>query len=209
MAGLAPPRLTFAHAFASGQQLPVTWRCCLCKASHRPQVSWKQSAWLGVLTNALGWDEVPVLCLKCWKLKNGTLYSKYQSAHQAATKDQTPANSAKLSSATSKLARVYVELEAIVFFVVMVNVPTEDVQDSTRKKFLGVLPTNVDAHGAYTEDALKKYSPKRGDPSTWWVKLTGLSCAPWLVPLNELEHVMEALVAIEVHPVLTSSDSSN
>jgi hypothetical protein len=162
-----------------------------------------------VLKVALGWDdcEVPLLCLACWKIKNAVLYAKYATAHKTVStvsSGNKGGGADELTSATQKLARIYSEIEHFVFFVVMVNVPDEEPQNELTQAFLEVLPNNLD-HDTLTainSDSLRKYRPKRNQSDSWWCKLSGISCAPWLVPLNKLSETMEALVAIEVDPVL-------
>ena len=183
--------------------------CCLCRKSHTITLDFKQAEWLKVLKVALGWDEVPLLCLACWKIKNAVLYGKYATAHKTVSPVSSDnkvkgGGADELTSATHKLARIYSEIEHFVFFVVMANVPDEAPQIELTKAFLEVLPTNLDLDTltAINLDSLKKYRPKRNQPDSWWCKLSGISCAPWLVPLNKLSETMEALVAIEVDPVL-------
>ena len=183
--------------------------CCLCENSHTITLDFKQAEWLKVLKVALGWDdrEVPLLCLACWKIKNAVLYAKYATAHKTVStvsSGNKGGGADELTSATQKLARIYSEIEHFVFFVVMVNVPDEKPQIELTQAFLEVLPKNLD-HDTLTainSDSLGKYRPKRNQPDSWWCKLSGISCAPWLVPLNKLSETMEALVAIEVDPVL-------
>ena len=187
----------------------VAAACCLCRTSHTRTLDFKQAEWLKVLKVALGWDdrEVPLLCLACWKIKNAVLYAKYATAHKTVStvsSGNKGGGADELTSATQKLARIYSEIEHFVFFVVMVNVPDEEPQNELTQAFLEVLPNNLD-HDTLTainSDSLGKYRPKRNQPDSWWCKLSGISCAPWLVPLNKLSETMEALVAIEVDPVL-------
>ena len=182
----------------------VAAACCLCRTSHTTTLDFKQAEWLKVLKVALGWDEVPLLCLACWKIKNAVLYAKYATAHKTVSSDNKGGGADELTSATQKLARIYSEIEHFVFFVVMVNVPDEEPQNELTQAFLEVLPKNLD-HDTLTainSDSLRKYRPKRNQSDSWWCKLSGISCAPWLVPLNKLSETMEALVAIEVDPVL-------
>ena len=98
----------------------VAAACCLCRL--------QASEWLKVLKVALGWDEVPLLCLACWKIKNAVLYAKYATAHKTVSSDNKGGGADELTSATQKLARIYSEIEHFVFFVVMVNVPDEEPQ---------------------------------------------------------------------------------
>jgi hypothetical protein len=92
----------------------VAAACCLCRL--------QASEWLKVLKVALGWNEVPLLCLACWKNKNAVLYGKYATAHKTVStvsSDNKGGGADELTSATQKLARMCREIEQFVFFVVM------------------------------------------------------------------------------------------
>ena len=100
----------------------VAAACCLCRTSHTRTLDFKQAEWLKVLKVALGWDEVPLLCLACWKIKNAVLYAKYATAHKTVStvsSDNKGGGADELTSATQKLARMCREIEQFVFFVVM------------------------------------------------------------------------------------------